>query len=72
MLKVLMPSLNQLINADYKTVKTPETEALIKQSLQGLVPSAQPGIAADFRYSRFRQKHVLCRALAAEFPVSEF
>ena len=42
MLKVLMPSLNQLINADYKAVKTPETEALIKQSLQGLVPSAQP------------------------------
>ena len=62
MLKVLMPSLNQLINADYKAVKTPETEALIKQSLQG--------IAADIRNPRFRQKHVLCRAFAAEFPVS--
>lgn len=37
-----MPSLNQLISTDYQTIKTSETEALIKDMLQGLMPVASP------------------------------
>ncbi len=42
MLKTLMPSLNQLITADYKSIKTPETEALISRFLKGLTPVPNP------------------------------
>ncbi len=38
MLKTLMPSLKQLITAEYKNIKTAETEQLIQQSLKGLTP----------------------------------
>lgn len=42
MLKNMMPSIGLLINSDYKAVKTPESEALIKKSLAGLLPSPHP------------------------------
>lgn len=37
-----MPSIKTLINSDYQSVKTPETESLIENALKGLVPSATP------------------------------
>ncbi len=42
MLKVLMPSLKELISADYKDIKSPESERLIAESLSGIQPSAAP------------------------------
>jgi len=42
MLKTLMPSLRELINADYKTIKTAETERLINSFLQGVKPVEKP------------------------------
>ncbi len=42
MLKTLMPSLNLLINADYKAIKNKESEEIIAKSLQGLQPVAKP------------------------------
>lgn len=42
MLKVLMPSINELVNADYASVKSAETERLINKSLSGLIPSSAP------------------------------
>lgn len=42
MLKTIMPSINRLITADYKSVKSPETEALLQESLRGLTPVEKP------------------------------
>lgn len=42
MLKTLMPSINLLINTDYKAIKSKETEAIIAESLQGLKSVANP------------------------------
>ena len=42
MLKTLMPSLNLLINADYKAIKSKESEAIIATNLQELQPVAKP------------------------------
>lgn len=42
MLKILMPSLSELVNADYASVKSAEGERLINKSLSGLIPSAAP------------------------------
>lgn len=42
MLKTLMPSLNELINADYKAIKTEESEQLIAKLLFGVKPSLHP------------------------------
>jgi len=42
MLKVLMPSLNELITTDYKSIRSAESERLIEASLKGLTPEAQP------------------------------
>lgn len=42
MLKTLMPSLPQLITADYKSVKTKESEKIIASMLAGLQPVAKP------------------------------
>lgn len=42
MLKALMPSLNELINADYKAIKTAESEQVIKKLLFGVYPVARP------------------------------
>ena len=42
MLKVLMPSIKDLISGDYAVVKSEESERLIAQSLKGLQPSQTP------------------------------
>ena len=42
MLKTLMPSLPQLITADYKSVKTKESEKIIASMLAGLQPVTKP------------------------------
>jgi len=42
MLKALMPSLKELINSDYKAVKTKETEDIIRQLLLGAYPVQNP------------------------------
>ena len=42
MLKTLMPSLKELISSDYNSIKTAETESLIRKFMQNLVPSAHP------------------------------
>lgn len=39
---MLMPSINQLVTADYKSIKSAETERLINQVLSGLYPVKQP------------------------------
>jgi probable phosphoglycerate mutase len=41
-LEVLMPSVTQLITKNYRDIKTPETERLIKQSFSGLTPVQHP------------------------------
>ena len=42
MIQVLMPSVSQLITADYKSIKSLETERLINQTLKGLYPVKHP------------------------------
>ncbi|MCM1324682.1 MAG: ATP-binding protein [Acetobacter sp.] len=42
MLKVLMPSITQLVTADYASIKTAESEKLINDSLRGLTPVIHP------------------------------
>ncbi len=42
MLKVLMPSLKELITADYKSIKSAESERIIAESLKGLSPVVAP------------------------------
>lgn len=42
MLKVLMPSLKELVSSDYNTIKTQETERLIAESLSGFQSSDKP------------------------------
>jgi len=42
MLKTLMPSLKELITADYKAVKSTESERIIAEFLSGLTPVLQP------------------------------
>lgn len=42
MLQVLMPSINQLVTADYKSIKSAESERLINQALSGLYPVKHP------------------------------
>ena len=42
MLKTLMPSLSELINADYKAIKSPETERVINELLLKVHPVSHP------------------------------
>ena len=42
MLQSLMPSLKELISADYLSVKTAESERIIGDSLKGLIPVSRP------------------------------
>lgn len=42
MLKTLMPSINSLISADYKAIKSKESEAIIAENLRGLTPVIKP------------------------------
>lgn len=42
MLKILMPSIKELVVSDYKSVKSKETEEIISQSLKGLYPAKEP------------------------------
>ena len=42
MLSVLMPSINQLVTADYKSIKSVESERLINEALKGLYPVKNP------------------------------
>ena len=42
MLKTLMPSLPELITADYKAVKSKESEQIIASMLKGLTPVSKP------------------------------
>lgn len=42
MLKTLMPSINELINADYQKIRTSETEQLIETMLKGVKPVEHP------------------------------
>lgn len=42
MLQTLMPSINQLVTADYKSIKSAESERLINQVLSGLYPVKHP------------------------------
>jgi len=42
MLKALMPSLKELINSDYKAVKTAQTEEVINKLLKGVYPVQNP------------------------------
>lgn len=42
MLSVLMPSINELVTADYKSIKSAESERLINQALSGLYPVKHP------------------------------
>lgn len=42
MLKVLMPSLKELVTQDYASVKSAESERLINESLKGLKPVQKP------------------------------
>ncbi len=42
MLKILMPSLKELINSDYNAIKNEETEQLIAKSLYGIKASDKP------------------------------
>ena len=42
MLKILMPSINQLITSEYRSIKNAESEKLIAAALKGLYPVKQP------------------------------
>ena len=42
MLSVLMPSINQLVTADYKSIKSVESERLINEALKGLYSVKNP------------------------------
>ena len=42
MLKTLMPSLSELITADYSSVKSKESEKIIEGFLKGLIPAEKP------------------------------
>ncbi|MBQ8751411.1 MAG: zeta toxin family protein [Alphaproteobacteria bacterium] len=42
MLKVLMPSLKELVNSDYSSIKTDETETIINNAMLGLKSTSSP------------------------------
>lgn len=42
MLKILMPSLKELVDKDYSSIKTKETEAIINGAMFGLISSKSP------------------------------
>ncbi len=42
MLKVLMPSITELVSLDYNDIKSKETEALIENALSSVTPSVTP------------------------------
>lgn len=42
MLKVIMPSIKELVNSDYSSIKTEETETLINKTLSGLKTVKEP------------------------------
>ena len=72
MLKILMPSLSELVNADYASVKSAESERLINKSLSGLIPSAAPELLQISGIPGAGKSYFLCRASQKELPVFEF
>ena len=72
MLTVLMPSLNKLVSYDYESIKNKESEAIIAQSLKGLIPVKNPellqvsGIPGAGK-STYCAKHMLSNYLYLSF-----